>query len=43
LVVIPVILLRESLVKAVVEVLVVGEDDVTADIVELSGGLDRRL
>ena len=32
----PVILLREGLVEAVVEVLVVGEDDVTADIVQLS-------
>lgn len=35
LVVEPVILLRESLVKAVIEVLVVGENDVAADIVQL--------
>jgi hypothetical protein len=32
---IPVIILGESLVDAVVEVLVVGEDDVAANIVEL--------
>lgn len=32
---VPVILLGESLINAVVEVLVVGEDDVTANIVEL--------
>jgi hypothetical protein len=31
----PVILLGEGLVEAVVEVLVVGEDDVATDIVEL--------
>ena len=34
---VPVVLLRKGLVNAVVEVLVVGEDDVTADIVELRG------
>lgn len=32
---VPILLLREGLVDAVVEVLVVGEDNVTADIVEL--------
>ena len=31
----PIILLRERLVEAVVEVLVVGEDDMAADIVQL--------
>lgn len=35
---IPVGLVREGLVDAVVEVLVVGEDDVAADVVELSRG-----
>jgi hypothetical protein len=35
LVVVPVFFLGKSLVKAVVEVLVVGEDDVSADIVKL--------
>jgi hypothetical protein len=33
---IPVVFAREGLVDAVVEVLVVGEDDVTADIVQLN-------
>jgi hypothetical protein len=33
---VPVIILGESLIDAVVEVLVVGEDDVTTDVVELS-------
>lgn len=37
---VPVILLGESLVDAVVEVLVVGEDDVTANIVELFKRVD---
>lgn len=35
----PVILVGQSLVDNIVEVLVVGEDDVTADIVQLSGAL----
>lgn len=35
---VPVLLLGESLLNNVVEVLVVGEDDVTADIVELEDG-----
>jgi hypothetical protein len=34
-VVVPVVLLRKGLVDAVIEVLVVGEDNVAADIVEL--------
>ena len=37
----PVGLVGQSLVDAVVEVLVVGEDDVTADIVELNGRQSR--
>lgn len=32
---VPVLILGESLIDTIVEVLVVGEDDVTADIVEL--------
>ena len=34
----PVVILGESLVEAVVEVLVVGEDDVTANVVQLERG-----
>lgn len=34
---VPIVILGEGLVDAVVEVLVVGEDDVTADVVELAG------
>lgn len=37
---VPVIFLRESLVDTVVEVLIVGEDDVTTDIVELLSRVD---
>lgn len=33
---VPIILLRKGLIEAVVEILVVGEDDVTTDIVELA-------
>lgn len=36
---VPVRLLGESLIDAVVEVLVVGEDNVAADIVKLRGGV----
>ena len=41
LVAVPVIILGEGLVDAVVEVLVVGEDDVTTDIVKLTGVSER--
>jgi hypothetical protein len=34
---VPVVLFGQGLVDAVIKVLVVGEDDVTADIVELNG------
>ena len=36
---VPVVLLGEGLVDAVIEVLVVGEDNVAADIVKLVGGV----
>jgi hypothetical protein len=36
---VPVLLFRECLVDAVVEVLVVGEDNMAADVVELGGRL----
>ena len=37
--VVPVVLLGEGLVDAVIEVLVVGEDNVAADIVKLGDGV----
>jgi hypothetical protein len=35
---VPIVLLRQSFIDAVVEVLVVGEDDMSTDIIELEHG-----
>lgn len=35
---VPILLLGQSLVDAIIEVLVVGEDDMATDVVELAGG-----